>query len=344
MENLEAAKRRLNQRLYHLTHLRFVKSIHIQHNEPTSVRVDTAAGSFNFQVRLIRSYLDRTLANDLIQIVKGLKGRGQSDLLLVARYVPRPTGERLAEAGVNFLDDAGNINLALGGNYHSLVLGKPEIRSAEKRSPGPATIQVLLTLTAQPETWDWPVRQLASAAGVSKTVAAEVRQRLVEEGALRQGKDGQWQLLNPQDIREQCLSGYTQLLRPRLLINRFRSLEKDADKFVAEFIRIVSESGKNYALTGGAGAFALQHFYRGPETAIFVEETSPNIERRAKLLPDPKGAIVLLRAFATPLVFWKLVRGVWVAHPLLIHLELLQQDDPRAHEAAERIREEFLKP
>ena len=74
------------------------------------------------------------------------------------------------------------------------------------------------------------------------------------------------------------------------------------------------------------------------------KKLTPDIERRAKLLPDPRGAIVLLRAFAKPLVFWKLVRDVWVAHPLLIHLELLQQDDPRAHEAAERIREEFLKP
>jgi hypothetical protein len=344
MENPEEAKRRLRQRLLHLTNLSFVKKIHIQHAENPSVQIDTAMGSFKFEVRLVRSYLDRTLANDLTQLVKGLKGRGQSDLLLVARYVPRPTGERLAEAGVNFLDDAGNMNLALGGHYHSLILGKPEVRTAEKKSPGPATIQVLVTLAAQAETWDWPIRQLASVAGVSKTVAAEVRQRLVEEGTLRQGQDGRWQLLHPQAVRERCLSGYSQLLRPRLLINRFRSLEKDADKFVAEFIRIVSQSGNRYMLTGGAGAFVLQHFYRGPETAIFVEEITPDIERRAKLLPDPRGAIALLRAFAEPLVFWKLVHDVWVAHPLLIHLELLQQDDPRAHEAAERIREEFLKP
>jgi hypothetical protein len=344
MQDLEEAKRRLNQRLFHLTNLSFVKMIHIQHAEHSSVRVDTATGSFKFEVRLVRSYLDRTLANDLIQIVKGLKGRGQSDLLLLARYVPRPTGERLAEAGVNFLDEAGNMNLALGGNYHSLILGKPEIRSAEKRSSGPATIQVLLTLAAQPETLDWPIRQLASAAGVSKTVAAEVRRRLVEEGTLKRGEDGRSQLLNPQGIRERCLSGYSQLLRPRLVINRFRSLERDADKFVAEFIRIISQSGKKYALTGGAGAFVFQHFYRGPETAIFIEGITADFERRAKLLPDPRGPIVLLRAFAEPLVFWRLVRGIWVAHPLLIHLELLQQDDPRAHEAAERIREEFLKP
>jgi hypothetical protein len=46
----------------------------------------------------------------------------------------------------------------------------------------------------------------------------------------------------------------------------------------------------------------------------------------------------------TSIVFWRLVRDLWVAHPLLIHLELLQQDDPRAHEAAERIRKEFPQP
>jgi hypothetical protein len=249
----------------------------------------------------------------------------------------------LAEAGVNFLDEAGNMNLTLGTHYHSLILGKPEVRSAEKRSPGPATIQVLITLAAQPETWDWPIRQLASVAGVSKTVAAHVRQRLVEEGNLKKGVDGQWRVLDPEALRQRCLSGYSQLLRPRLLIDRFRSLETDGDKFLADFIRIISHSDTNYALTGGAGAFVLQHFYRGPETAIFVDKITPHIERRAKLLRDPRGPIVLLRGFGEPFVL-RSFRDVWVAHPLLVYFELLQQDDPRAHEAAERVREEFLKP
>jgi hypothetical protein len=343
MTDLEETKRRLNQQLYQLTNLGFVKSIYIQHAENLSVRIDTAVGSFKFGIRPVRSFLDRTLANDLIQIVKGARGRGQSELLLLARYVPRPTGERLAEAGVNFLDEAGNMNLTLGTHYHSLILGKPEVRSMEKRSPGPATIQVLITLAAQSETWDWPIRQLASVAGVSKTVAAQVRQRLVEEGTLNEDADGQWRLLDLQALRQRCLSGYGQLLRPRLLIDRFRSLETDGDRFVADFIRVISQSDTSYALTGGAGAFALQHFYRGPETAIFVDEITPDIERRARLLRDPRGPIVLLRGFGKPFVLRSL-RGIWVAHPLLIYLELLQQDDPRAHEAAERIREEFLQP
>jgi hypothetical protein len=343
MADLEETKRRLNQQLNQLTNLSFVKMIHIQHGENASVRIDTAIGSFKFEVRLVRSYLDRPLANDLIQIVKGLRGRGQSELLLLARYVPRPTAERLAEAGVNFLDEAGNMNLTLGAHYHSLIVGRPEVRSAEKRSLGPAAIQVLITLAAQPETWDWPIRQLASVAGVSKTVAAQVRQRLVEEGTLKEGEDGQWRVLDPEALRERCLSGYSRLLRPRLLIDRFRSLETDADKFVAEFIQIVSRPGNNYALTGGVGAFALQHFYRGPETVIFVDEITPDIERRAKLLRDPRGPVLLLRGFGEPFVWASSRRGVSVAHPLLIYLELLQQDDPRAHEAAERVREEFLK-
>jgi hypothetical protein len=78
MTDLEETKRRLNQQLFHLTNLSFVKMIHIQHAENPSVRIDTAVGSFKFGVRLVRSYLDRPLANDLIQIVKGVRGRGQS--------------------------------------------------------------------------------------------------------------------------------------------------------------------------------------------------------------------------------------------------------------------------
>jgi hypothetical protein len=76
MTNLEETKRRLNRQLSHLTNLSFVKMIHIQHAENASVRIDTPVGSFKYEVRLVRSYLDRTLANDLIQIVKRARGRG----------------------------------------------------------------------------------------------------------------------------------------------------------------------------------------------------------------------------------------------------------------------------
>lgn len=47
-------------------------------------------------------------------------------LLLLARYIARPSAERLIESGVNFLDRAGNVHLVLGRNYERTIIGNKE--------------------------------------------------------------------------------------------------------------------------------------------------------------------------------------------------------------------------
>jgi len=59
------------------------------------------------------------------------------------------------------------------------------------------------------------------------------------------------------------------------------------------------------------------------------------------LLPDRSGPITLLRAFGE-LVFWRQVSSWMVAPPWLVYSELMNADDPRAHEAALELRREFL--
>jgi hypothetical protein len=60
-------------------------------------------------------------------------------------------------------------------------------------------------------------------------------------------------------------------------------------------------------------------------------------------LPDRIGPITLLRAF-DELVFWRQVSCWLVAPPWLVYSELMNGDDPSAHEAALELRREFLMP
>ncbi len=50
---------------------------------------------------------------------------------------------------------------------------------------------------------------------------------------------------------------------------------------------------------------------------------------------------MLLRAFSRYCA-WRQVGDIWVAHPWLIYSELLYQGEPRALEAADQLREEYL--
>ncbi|HSO75884.1 MAG TPA: type IV toxin-antitoxin system AbiEi family antitoxin, partial [Blastocatellia bacterium] len=74
---------------------------------------------------------------------------------------------------------------------------------------------------------------------------------------------------------------------------------------------------------------------------IFVESIPEATLRELRVLPDRNGPLILLRAFGT-VPFWKEFRRNTIAHPWLIYCELMYSSDPRAHEAAEQLKAEFL--
>jgi hypothetical protein len=86
----------------------------------------------------------------------------------------------------------------------------------------------------------------------------------------------------------------------------------------------------------------LQRFYKGAELVLFVENPTQQIARQLRLLPDREGPITLLRAFGA-MPFWHEADENVVAHPWLIYAELMRSVDPRAHEAANELKSEFLK-
>lgn len=79
-------------------------------------------------------------------------------------------------------------------------------------------------LAAQPESADWTVRRLADVSGVSKSNSAKIRQQLLAEGLLGPGKEG-LAIRDSKELEQQLLRGYEQVLRPKILVDRFRAQE-----------------------------------------------------------------------------------------------------------------------
>ena len=96
-----------------------------------------------------------------------------------------------------------------------------------------------------------------------------------------------------------------------------------------------------WAVTGGQAAYALQHFYRDDQVQVFSTTPSSELLRELRLVPDRAGPVVLFRAFSR-YCEWRQVGDIWVAHPWLVYAELLHQGEPRALEAADQLREEYL--
>ena len=305
-----------------------------------TIQVDTPAGSCRYLTLVKRSYLDVTTVRSLVATAKGLAPHGRK-LLVFARYIPPPSARKLINAEAHFIDLCGNVHFHRPPHFHwtslgnrqSAGLGQPRVQTA-------ATLQLLFTLIAYPESAAWPVRDLADRAGVSKSKAAATRRSLLEDRTIRT-VNGQFKFNDPLDFVDQLVSGYRQILRPRLMIGRFRAREKRVDDFLVRLRREASANGFEFALTGGHASYKVRQYYTGPTVTIFVRPVVQDLPRRLELLPDRDGPIILLKAFGEP-AFWKEVDRTAIAHPWLIYAELLADALPRGHEAAEELRSEVL--
>ena len=305
------------------------------------LRIRTPHGTFNFVVDQKSSYLDRSLLNAFIAHAKRQGEEHQRPIVLFARYIPRPSAERLVASGINFVDRVGNMHLTLGSNYSRTVLGvkEPQVHR-ESASQGAARIQLLFTFAADPKASAGTVRQLAEVSGLSKSRVAKLREELVNEQILKKTPGG-YEVRNKKQLQQILLAGYEQTLRPKLLINRFRAPDSTAEQLLPRFKETFATLSAKWSVTGGPAAFQLQHYYRAPEIPLFVEMAPDELLRKLRLLPDRNGPITLLRSFGV-LPFWKEISGVTVAHPWLIYAELMHSPDSRAHEAAEQLRTEFI--
>jgi hypothetical protein len=345
------AARDLAPYLDHLRGLPFVRHVvlvtqpvHGAARPDACVRLKTRTRTFTFVLEAKRTFLDRALTNAVIAEHHARLRTHRPALLLVARYIPRPTGERLAAAGVNFVDRPGNIHLNLGEDHHVLLVGRREpATEPTERRPGPALVQLCFALLADPAAAAWPVRTLAAAAGTGKTAAATGLQRLLRVGVLARARDRTCRIGDRGRLVDDFVRLYTQVLRPHLAIARFRAPEPDPDRFLNQVALAARQTDAHWAVTGGPAAYALDRFYRGSEVPLFVEPFTQALQRALRLVPDRHGPITVLRAFGNQWA-WRAIGDVAVAHPWLVYAELLQQGEPRALEAAEHIRERYLQP
>jgi hypothetical protein len=307
------------------------------------IRITTPRRKFKLAAEFKRTYMDRATLNALLVQQAHVRQKMKMPLLLIARYIPTPMGERLAEAGINFVDGVGNLHVNLEGDYYVFAVGRKEIKpkAAERRITA-AMVQATLAFLTQPDAVHWPVRKLAEVAGIGKTAAAEARRRLTEMRVLHATRTG-LQIADRKPLEEDFLGGYERVLRPELLVGRFRAMERDPDTLLEKFQQWAGRNQVPWAVTGAPAAFRLQRFYRGEQLPVFLGTVPDRLTRDLKLLPDKNGTVTLLREFGT-LFPWRVEGSVPIAHPWLIYAELLHEGGPRAVEAATEIREKFLLP
>jgi hypothetical protein len=224
------------------------------------------------------------------------------------------------------------------GVLTSKVVARPAERRPQKsRGTGAPGQQVLFALLIQPDFLNAPVPTLAMAAGVTPAKAADRIVQLQREGLMHEGGDRN-RLKTPRRLLDLWVKDYESLVRPKLLIGRYRAATADPAA-LEHLIESTLEDDTSWAFGGGAAARRLTGFEHGPETVVHVQQPGPDIAKLLRLPRAADGPLILLRA-PGPLAF----KGAMprTVTPLLVYAELLSSGDKLAREAAGEIKRKYL--
>ncbi len=333
-----------------IKNLRFEESGRAAVGWDGEVTLKTAQGMASYFFEVKSHLRPQTVRHLRIQADTFRKQRGKSKgLLLLADYVNPSLGHQLKEAGINYIDTAGNLFLRQEPGLHLYVEGKKPhtpAKEAPTRLFQPSGLALLFGLLAEPESVNWSYRDLARANNVALGTVGWIMRDLREQEYVEPlGKD-RLKLIRKKELLDRWVDGYAMRLRPKILVGQFVDPTSDLDVVVEAFEKYALEQHMQWGLTGGFGAFELLHHYRGMALSIFVEKWIPDTALVAlRLLPHEGGDVKVLRSFS-PEVFGTLdgQTGHPVAHPLLVYAELLFQNGDRELEAARQLYTTFLEP
>ena len=331
--------------LEHLRRLPFVEDVRLEraHIDPADwlLTLDTPTGVQEYLVEDKRTHLTRELVDHLATRINSATPE-KRPWMLFAPHVGAGMAERLAGYDIQYVDRAGNCRVQVGDRYLALVEGRrPPKEHRAKKGTGtrPEGYKLLFNLLAHPDMAAAPVRKLAEDAGIGKTTVADILRRLDDEGMIIDGR-GQRQLLDRNELLNRWVTGYATVLRPRLLLGRYRT--RDVDPKVLEQ-RVEATLGDDFvwAWGGAAAAMRLVGHYRGRETVLHVDDHvfEMDLMRRLKALPADDGELIVLRVPTRAAFEGAAPRTV---HPLLVYAELLALGKERAREEAQLVYEHHL--
>ena len=289
----------------------------------------------------VKSNVTGTTTSLIAAYLKVLEKKLGQKPLLITHYLSNPAVDRLVSQGIEFVDTAGNIYLNNPAAY-VLVRGKP--RPKEKPASGSkitaTTLELIYILLKSPKMLDSPYRELANAAGVALGSIGNALKNLHQLGYLQRLREGSYRITNYIKLLERWEMGYAETLRPKLLLGTFTPTSGRSFSEVAQ--NIIQQAKDDNFLIGGELGAALATSYLHPQSAtLHIEDNYRAIATKLRLKPSTQGEIIFIKQFGHQ-NFWHDFRPDPLADPLLIHAELLSENNDRLRETAERLFSKYI--
>lgn len=275
------------------------------------------------------------------------EGTDSSLPILASRSISEGAKEFLRSENVSYFEEGGSLFLANPNVY--ILLDKPPSRKTARTQRSLFSgrrAQVLLALLQDPEPWR-SVNELAEKIFVSPATVSQVLVELERRewvSTRGTGPRKQRTLQQPTALLDAWKKQIIDAPKPQL--RRFFVPSLKAEELLLRVNQICEAHSIAYAITGEWAAQIYSPFLssitqvrlRFPEDQPISALTS---ELKAREVGEGSNLIFLEKTSYGDFLFREHERGVWLANPIIVYLDLLQSDG-RAKEMAEHLRRERI--
>lgn len=264
--------------------------------------------------------------------------------LLVADYVNPNMARKLREAGIQYIDAAGNVYLNQPPVYIHIKGNKPEARTGTRTKTGkafqPAGMKIVCAFLKDHELINAPYREIAEKAQVALGTVGWVIRDLLEQDILVEDIDGTGRRIADYDqLLDKWVEAYPHKLRDKHRLGTFTTdnpnwwREIQPDEFQA-------------AWGGEIAAGEYTGYLNAKDAVVYISKAQMTdflkYARLKKVATDEKAGLKI--DMIEP--FWKqesetVRRGL--VHPLIVYADLVATGDPRNLDTAKRLREKYLR-
>jgi len=253
--------------------------------------------------------------------------------LLVADYVTPPMAETLKARGIAFLDAAGNAFLDQPPIYLWIKGERPTQKAPADTATGrafrPGGLKILFALLCHPEWVDRPYREIATEADVAHGTVGWVMADLQQLGFVAD-IDRKRRLLQRERLLQQWAEAYARTLRPKLVMQRYRT-------DLTGWWKKLNTRKYDVQLGGEAAAERITGRLRAETVTLYANKADPRLLLDFKLKRDTAGPVELVQRF------WAFENGDEPTVPLpLVYADLVMTGDARCLEAANLIHQQVV--
>jgi hypothetical protein len=255
--------------------------------------------------------------------------------MIVAKHIFPKIKEELRQKKIAYLEANGNIYL----QYHGVMIWvegqNPGHKEKEKpnRAFTKTGLKVVFNFLLNEEFVNMTYREIAGQTQIGLGNINYVMNGLKEMGFLIKLNKNKYKLNNKKELLDKWMAAYTERLKPAIKVGTFRFLKEED---FTNWKKLQLRNGKTW--WGGEPAGDLfTNYLRPAELTLYTIESRNELMKNYRLIPDEKGNVKAYQKF------WRNDEvNDNVVPPLLVYADLVNTNDRRCTETAQKIYDEFL--